>query len=110
MEGACIYINSLNESTLFIYKEYSNNKIFLLYYSNYKLYYSFITSKMLTNSIPFNCIHILTKLPFYNNPEKTIEIWRLLVLNKLKNSNMNIIFNAIINNYKNSKTDFYNYF
>jgi hypothetical protein len=113
MEGACIYINSLNESTLLIYKEYSNNKVFLLYYVNYKLYYSFITTKMLTNIIPVDCIHILTKLPFYQNLEKTIEIWRLLVLNELKNNNNfnnNNMHNNIKNNYKNSKTDFYEKF
>lgn len=104
MEGACIYINNFNESTLLIYKEYINNEIFLLYYCNYKLYYSFITSKLLTNIIPFDCIHILTKLPFYyNDLEKTIKIWKLLVLNKIKNKN-------IKNNYKNSKTDFFEKF
>lgn len=107
MEGACIYINSLNESTLLIYKEYSNNEVFLVYYVNYNLYYSFITSKMLTNIIPSDCIHILTSLPFYyNNLEKTIEIWRILVLHKLKNKN-NFDYN---NNYNNSRTDFYEKF
>jgi hypothetical protein len=108
MEGACIYINSLNESTLLMYKEYTNNQVFLLYYANYKLYYSFINTKMLTNSIPIDCIHILTSLPFYyNNLEKTIKIWRILALNKLKNNIFNNIF--YINNKK-YKTNFYEKF
>ena len=113
MEGACIYINNLNQSILLIYKEYSNNEVFLLYYVNYNIYYSFINTKMLTNIIPIDCIHILTRLPFYyNNLEKTIEIWRILALNKLKNNNFNNNNNNFNNDrkYKNSKTDFYEKF
>ena len=86
MEGACVYKNYNNQVILFIYKEYIKNKIFLLVYNNYKLYYVYTTSKDLTNILPRDSIHILTKIPFYNNNlHYTINIWRILLLDALNN-------------------------
>ena len=86
MEGACVYNNYNNQVILFMYKEYNKNKIFLLVYNNYKLYYVYTTNKILTNILPRDVIHILTKLPFYiKNFDYTINIWRELALDALNN-------------------------
>ncbi len=86
MEGACVYNNYNNQVILFMYKEYNKNKIFLLVYKNYKLYYQYTTNKILTNILPRDAVHILTNLPFYiNNLSYTINIWRELALHALNN-------------------------
>ena len=86
MEGACVYKNYNNQVILFMYKEYNKNKIFLLVYNNYKLYYVYTTNKILTNILPRDVIHILTNLPFYiNNLSYTINIWRELALDAINN-------------------------
>jgi len=64
-----------------MYKEYinNNNKVLLLIYSNCKLYYQFITSKLLTNIIPKDCIRILTSLPIdYYSLHNTLKYGNIL--------------------------------
>ena len=81
MEGACVYINENNNPSLIMYKEYINNKVLFVLYSNCKLYYQFITSKLLTNIIPKYCVHILTSLPFdYYSLHNTLKIWKYSAL------------------------------
>ncbi len=88
MEGACIYINSYNNSCLLMYKEFIKNTIFFILYTNNSLFYQYTSSKYFTNIIPKNCIHILTKLPYYHYSfNKTISIWRDLALTSLNNHN-----------------------
>lgn len=116
MEGACIYINSFHDPVLIMYKEYISSQIFLLLYTNYQLYYSFTNSKNLTNIIPIDCIHILTKLPFdYSSIKNTIDIWKYNAINALKNyktenSKTKNSKTENYNKYKNYKTDFYKKF
>tara|TARA_R110002072_G_scaffold4808_3_gene33459 strand:+ start:380 stop:709 length:330 start_codon:yes stop_codon:yes gene_type:complete len=105
MEGACVYINENNNPSLIMYKEYINNKVLFVLYSNCKLYYQFITSKLLTNIIPKYCVHILTSLPFdYYSLHNTLKIWKYSALygliyyetkrekNYLSKNNFNDIF------------------
>ena len=100
MEGACIYIDEFNNSTLLMYKEYCKNNIFFVYYSNYKTCYSYVSSILFTYIIPFNCIHILTKLPFdYYSIENTMNLWRIIINERLNGYNL-----------KNKKSDFKNFF
>lgn len=81
MEGACVYMNDNNNPCLIMYKEYINNKVLFVLYSNYKLYYQFISSKLLTNIMPKECVHILTSLPFdYYSLYDTLKIWKYSAL------------------------------
>ena len=84
MEGAAVYYNEKNEATLLIYKEYYKNNVFIVYYSNKKLFKAYIDCRDLTNIIPKDCIHILTKLPFSKDEEITIVMWKNLVKQKLE--------------------------
>ena len=85
MQGAAIYRNDYEEPTILMYKEYYNNLVFILMYVDKKLSYQFITTKLLTEIMPRDCIHVLTELPFISNINTTISIWRLLIKNKLDN-------------------------
>tara|TARA_B100001093_G_scaffold520417_1_gene615636 strand:+ start:5221 stop:5484 length:264 start_codon:yes stop_codon:yes gene_type:complete len=85
MQGAAIYRNDYEQPTILMYKEYYNNLVFILMYVDKKLSYQFITTKLLTEIMPRDCIHVLTELPFSNNINTTISIWRLLIKNKLDN-------------------------
>lgn len=85
MEGVAVYRNYLDEPTLIMYKEYSNNNVFFATYCNKKLLYKFISSKQLTEIMPKECIHILTYLPFNRNINVTLNIWRQLIKKTLIN-------------------------
>jgi hypothetical protein len=52
-----------------------------------QLKYNYITCKQLTNLIPVDSIHILTKLPYYNELHLTLRFWKIMALNKLNNYN-----------------------
>ena len=83
MEGVAVYRNFLDEPTIIMYKEYSNNNIFFAIYCNKKLQYQFISTKFLTEIIPKECIHILTSLPFNRDIKIMLNIWFLLIKNRL---------------------------
>ena len=86
MEGACVYINNFNQSTLIMYNEFENNKVFYLSYCNNSLNFTYITTTELTNILPKDCIHILTKLPIYCNSLKdTLDLWKTLASNAFLN-------------------------
>ena len=61
MEGAAIYINSLNKSTLIMYKEFYNKILIIIYIEN-NLYKTIVNNRDFTNIIPKNCIHIFNKI------------------------------------------------
>ena len=106
MEGACVYINNLNQSTLIMYKEFENNKVFYLSYCNNNLNFTYITTKELTNILPKDCIHILTRLYIdCYSLENTLNIWKNLALNALLKYDK-----KKEKNYTYSKTDFYERF
>uniref|UniRef100_A0A6C0AX03 Uncharacterized protein n=1 Tax=viral metagenome TaxID=1070528 RepID=A0A6C0AX03_9ZZZZ len=83
MEGVAVYRNFFDEPTLIMYKEYSNNNVFFAIYCNKKLQYQFISTKFLTEIIPKECIHILTSLPFNRDINIMLNIWFLLIKNRL---------------------------
>ena len=83
MEGVAVYTNYLNEPTLIMYKEYSNNNVFFATFYNKKLQYQFITTKCLTEIIPKECNHILTSLPFNRNIDVMLDLWFIIIKNRL---------------------------
>ncbi len=82
MQGACIYY--YKGPVLIMYKEIENNKVLFVIYYNKTLKYNYITNRQLTKLIPIQSIHILTKLPYYNNLDLTLRFWKILVENKIK--------------------------
>jgi hypothetical protein len=70
-----------------MYKEIEKNRVLFVLYTNNTLKYNYITCKQLTNSIPVDSIHILTKLPYYNELHLTLRFWKIMALNKLNNYN-----------------------
>ena len=83
MEGVAVYLNYIDEPTLIMYKEYSNNNVFFATFCNKKLQYQFITTKCLTEIMPKECIHIITKLPFNRNINIMLDMWKILIKNSL---------------------------
>tara|TARA_B100001093_G_C26154092_1_gene728729 strand:+ start:247 stop:549 length:303 start_codon:yes stop_codon:yes gene_type:complete len=83
MEGVCIYLVN-NKPKISMYKEIESNKILHVEYCNKIVNFCYINTKQLTNILPKDCIHIITKLPYYShNLNKTLSKWHKLVLNKL---------------------------
>jgi len=84
MEGACVYFNKNNHSVLVMYKEIEKNKVLYFSYSNGVCYYKFITSKLLTQLLPDNCVHILYCLPYLpSSLETTLNNWVSIAINRL---------------------------
>lgn len=83
MEGVAVYRNYLNEPILIMYKEYSNNNVFFATFCNKKLQYQFITTKCLTEIMPKECNHILTSLPFNRNINIMLDVWFIIIKNRL---------------------------
>ena len=105
MEGACVYFNKNYHSVLVMYKEIEKNKVLYFTYSNGVCYYKFITSKLLTQLLPHNCVHILYYLPYLPASLETtlnnwisIAIYRLNMLNKENERKNNKMFNYTIYN------------
>lgn len=82
MEGVCIYLEN-NIPIISMYKSIYCNKVLHVIYHDKKLNYCIITTKELTNILPRNAIHILTKLPYCKTLNDTLSSWRIIVLNKL---------------------------
>ena len=70
-----------------MYKEYAKNNIIFAIFCNKKLYYQFTSTKVLTEIIPRDCIHILTNLPFNRNIDIMLNMWRILIQEKLTINN-----------------------
>jgi len=85
MQGACVF--RYDYPVLIMYKEIEKNRILFVIYTNNTLLYNYITCKQLTNLIPVDSIHILTKLPYYNELHLTLRFWKIMALNKLNNYN-----------------------
>ncbi len=85
MQGACVF--RYDYPGLIMYKEIEKNRVLFVIYANYTLKYNYITCKQLTNLIPVDAIHILTKLPYYNELHLTLRFWKIMAYNKLKNYN-----------------------
>lgn len=83
MQGACVF--SYEYPVLIMYKEIEKNRVLFVIYTNYTLKYNYITCKQLTNLIPIDAVHILTKLPYYNALDLTLRFWKIMAYNKLKN-------------------------
>ena len=83
MQGACVF--RYDYPGLIMYKEIEKNCVLFVIYTNYTLKYNYITCKQLTNLIPVDSIHILTKLPYYNELHLTLRFWKIMAYNKLKN-------------------------
>ena len=98
MEGACVYINSYNNPTLVMYKEYYKDRFLTVIYYNYRLYIGFVNCKTITNILDKTCIHILTKMPIRLTIQDTIDEWKRLAREKL-----------IEINYEDSKNKKYNF-
>lgn len=83
MEGACIFRDDFDVPNLLMYKEINNNLIFYIKYNKYQFVYGHISIYDYDKIIPKYNIHIMNHLPLLDNQEKTIELWRNLVFNRL---------------------------
>lgn len=92
MEGACIY--TINEDNiyydiLFMYKEYSEypgKVLACIYKYNNKLVIKrkkHITTRKLSESIPIDAEHILTRMKYNRDDDTMIELWKKQIYNKL---------------------------
>jgi len=69
---------------LVMYKEIENNKVLYFTYSNGICYHKFIISKLLTQLLPDNCVHILYSLPYLlSSLETTLNNWVSIAINRL---------------------------
>ena len=84
MEGACVFIDENNFSTLLMYKEIKNCKIFFVKYNFIEFKIDYLDMFDFCLLLPCDCIHILSKLPYLDNIELTIDVWRNMDLNKLE--------------------------
>ena len=83
MEGACVFVRTT--PFLIMYKEIEKNRVLFVIYNNNMLKYNYITTKQLTNLLPRDAVHILTKLPYYNELHLTLRFWKIMAYNKFKN-------------------------
>jgi len=84
MEGACVYVVQGHNSVLVMYKEVEKNKVLHLTYSNGTSHHQFITTKLLTQLLPHDCVHILYSLPYLpDSLETTLNNWISIGINKL---------------------------
>ena len=83
MEGACVYIDSNNFSTLLMYKEIKPRLILYVKYNFLEFKVKYINIFDFFSLIPENNIHILSSLPYINDIQLTIDVWRNMALNKL---------------------------
>lgn len=88
MEGACVYVDQKKNPVLVMYKEVEKNKVLHLSYSNGTSHYQFITSKLLTQLLPHDSVHILYSLPYLSDSlETTLNNWISIGINKLNTLN-----------------------
>tara|TARA_B100001173_G_scaffold309497_1_gene321990 strand:+ start:918 stop:1289 length:372 start_codon:yes stop_codon:yes gene_type:complete len=102
MEGACVYNDSCYNPVLVMYKEFEKNKVLYFIFTSQNSYHQIIQTKVLTQILPKNCIHILSKLPYFDDLIITLNTWvsiakgRLNLLNKQDyNKEINILLDKI---------------
>jgi len=83
MEGACVYIDNYNLSTLLMYKELKNNIIFYVKYNFIEFNINYINIYDFFKIFPNNPIHIISALPYYDYIELTLDVWKNIALNRL---------------------------
>lgn len=83
MEGACVYIDTDNFSTLLMYKEIKPRIVLYLKYNFLEFKVKYISIFDFFYLIPKNNIHILSSLPYISDIKLTIDVWRNMALNKL---------------------------
>lgn len=86
MQGACIV--KYENPVLIMYKEIEKNLVLFVIYYNNTVKYNYISCKDLTNIIPVDAHHILTKLPYYGELELTLRFWKIIAYTRLKNKNI----------------------
>lgn len=93
MEGACVFVDENNFSTLLMYKEIKNKLIFCVKYNFLEFKVTYINIFDFFSLIPDNSIHILSKLPYINDIDSTLDVWKNMALNKLNFLNrFNIVY------------------
>lgn len=97
MEGACVYIDIDNFSTLLMYKEIKPTLILYVKYNFLEFKVNYINIFDFFNFIPENNIHILSSLPYINDIELTLDVWKNMALNKLNNLNRINSYNKFLN-------------
>ena len=83
IEGACVFLDRFNNSNIIFYKEIDFNKVFLVKYNKNFLRYGYVNLKDLDILVPNNCIHILDNLPYINDIDLVINVWKNLAIDKL---------------------------
>ena len=97
MEGACVFVDENNLSTLLMYKEIKDKIILYVKYNFLTFNVSYINIFDFLLMIPDNNIHILTSLPYINDIELTLDVWKNMALNKLNNLNRINSYNKFLN-------------
>lgn len=82
-EGACVFLDRFNNSNIIFYKEIDFNKVFLVKYNKNFLRYGYVNLKDLDILVPNNSIHILDNLPYINDIDLVINVWKNLAIDKL---------------------------
>tara|TARA_B100000424_G_C22883752_1_gene470264 strand:+ start:701 stop:1009 length:309 start_codon:yes stop_codon:yes gene_type:complete len=87
MEGALVYIDENNLSTLLMYKEITSKKIFYVKYNFLEFKINYMDLFDFVKIIPANNIHILSSLPYINDININLNLWKTIALNKLNTLN-----------------------
>ena len=82
MEGACVFIDN-DFSTILMYKEIKKNLILYVKLNFAEFYINYINIYDFFKIFPYNYIHILNNLPYFNDINITLEIWKNMALNRL---------------------------
>jgi hypothetical protein len=89
MEGAFVYLENNYIANLVMYKEINDGVIFYLQYNKNYIYYNHISiyafDYLFKNRMK-NSIFILNSLPYINNIDITLNVWRNIAYDKLVNS------------------------
>ena len=83
MQGTCIYRDEHENPVLLMYKEIYIGVVYAVFYTNNELYSNNIGIKEFTNKFPHHCIHILYTLPYYNNVNLMLDLWKDIVKERL---------------------------
>ena len=83
IEGACVFLDRFNNSNIIFYKEIDFDRVFLVEYNKNFLRYGFVNLKDLDYLVPYNSIHILDNLPYINDIDLVMNVWKNLAIDKL---------------------------
>lgn len=90
IEGACVYSDINNFSSLLMYKEINNKIILYVKYNFIEFSINFVNIYDFEKIFPYENIHILNNLPYDKNLEITLNVWRNIALDRLNFLNKNI--------------------